>query len=130
MTPSEIIFLIIAIIVFILVIFLSWFLYTAIKTLRKVNQTIGLIKNQIHDLGQNPKHLIRNVTEISCDVHKMLRCVSPYFRTISYLGEKLEDKVVEKEVGEYDEKDDGQVSDALNMCLLGMKLWKKFKKRG
>lgn len=129
MTPSEIILLIIAIIVFILVIFLSWFLYTAIKTLRKVNQTIGLIKSQIHDLGQNPKHLIRNITDISCDVHKMLRCVSPYFRTISFLGEKLEDKVTEN--GEEDsEKENNQVSDAVNMCLLGMKLWKNFKKRG
>lgn len=130
MTPSEITLMIIAVAVLILVIFLAKFLVTACKTLNKVNHTLGAVQRQIDGLGHEPGHLIKHVSEVSGDIHKVLKCCEPLYRSISQSYECSECKPSSKSsyLNGKEENTSDTSADLIKFCILGLNLWQKYRK--
>lgn len=143
MTAFDISFLIIAIAFAILVVFLVLFIVSLRKTLKRVDQSIVILQKKVNELGHEPQELIHNASAITADIYGKLRYLDPLFRTVHNLGESLETKtsrfkektfwVPNRKLGEPTfEEEEGHkqstASDVLEWALLGINIWKKFKK--
>lgn len=140
MAPADIILLIVAIAFLILVIFLAQFLYTACTTLKNANQVLDSVKNQLDNFENHPRDLVHSVNEITQDVNRKMKCIDPWFRLISQLGEVAENKACsftqkgildrfKEKVSENPEAKNFTDSDLIEFALLGLKLWQKFQTR-
>jgi uncharacterized protein YoxC len=141
MTNIDIIFLVIALAFVVLVGFLARLTYVATKTLKKVNITINLVQKQLANLGHEPRELIHNINDLSHDLNVKLKCLNPFFRSLSNLGEGLEKKTSSFKnktfwkkqpsdgVNSEQNPEASKLADLVNWTLLGIKIWQQFKER-
>lgn len=129
MTPSEIILLIVAIAFVILVVFLVMLTWNAIKTLNNVNQALGNLKDE-------PGNILRNATEITSDLNHKMKCLNPFFHSLSNVGQGLEFRTnrIKKEAyiksleTKY-ENEESSIPEVLEFALRGLSLWQKYQNK-
>lgn len=121
-SPNEIIFLIIAIAIVVLIIFIIRFLLKLDVTFTKLNSVID------------------QTDHISEDLNDKMQCINPFFQIASHVGEGLKhravsyerDQLIEslKEQLNQSESDKSDIYlDAIDCALLGLKIWKQLKNK-
>lgn len=136
MDTTEIIFLIIAIAFVALVAFLIVLIVKANQTMGKVNEILGSVQKH---LEKEPKNLLDNVNELSANVCYKMKCLDPLFNALSHMGQGLEMKAnnfkegmlwrsLKEKLDDDEVKEKSGVSDIVDCAVLGLNLWKKYKK--
>jgi uncharacterized protein YoxC len=141
MTAGEIIWLVVAVFIVLLIIFIIKFLIDLSKTQKSVDLTLGTVQKQINNLGDEPRDLIHNANQITSDIHHKMKCLNPLFHTVSNVGENFEYQtsnlkersywrsVKEKiELEEPPSTPTDKASDLANWALMGLKVWQNFRK--
>jgi uncharacterized protein YoxC len=123
----------------VLAIFLCAAAAAAVKTLRKLDQTLNSLQKQIDALDKAPRQLLDNVNEISANLQQKMVCLDPLFRSIANLSAGLESsssrykealllECLQKKLrnNESASKIDN-VAEGIELALQGIALWKKLK---
>lgn len=139
MTTVEILLVAVMISFIVLIIFTIKFICSGCKTLKKINQTTDSIQKQLDHLDHEPKNLLHHTNEILVDIHHKMKHLDPLFRALSNIGEEVECKTaIAKEKSffsffktkssAWNELEENKVVECLEWALVGINLWKKFKK--
>jgi uncharacterized protein YoxC len=129
MTNLEVIFLIF-LISFIVLIVLSAVMFCIIVV------TFKSFRSEVSELGTEVKDLVREVNQVTTDVHSKIKYFDPLLGAIANVGRGLEVKSCQYRDRQYSlaqkpvpENDEVQISDFLRLALTGVDLWLSMKER-
>lgn len=110
----------------------------------RLSKTLLAVQRQIEELKGQPRELMEHTKEIVSDIEFKLKCLDPWFRAVSNIGESVEfktldirdqrfwkvfkSKLAEEDLGAENSKNvESSLSDCVDIAQAGLHLWKKFK---
>lgn len=110
----------------------------------RLSKTLLAVQNQLEELKGQPRELMERTKGIVADAEFKLKCLDPWFRAFSNVGESVEFKTLDirdqrfwntfkSKLTEEDQRThagrnlESSLSDCVDIAQAGLHLWKKFK---